>query len=504
MIWLATLAAISVAVFCCALSALAQTPLKLAITKTESAQFPTVNTLITVADERGRPVPGLTAANFQLTEDGRVVEGLTVNSVVNDQEPLRVVLVIDSSGSMLGEPLSKAQAAAVTFVNKLNPIDTAAVISFADKTQVVQRFTGNKQELVAAINGMQAAGETAFHDGVLQAAQTAAGEKDGRRIVVALTDGEDTKSTATLLDAISALQHNGVPAFTVALGHNVQLEGLERLATSTGGVALFAPSAADLEAAFSNIADQLRNQYQLSFRSSVSADGKKHTLAINVRHGDATVAGQTSFVATNNPPQIRIISPQADQKVMGTVPVRVEVKAVAPVRRVEASVAGVVVGSDDSEPYELNWDTSKLAVGNHNLDVTVTDTLGNRATARVRVRVDMTVTPVVQPEPTAAPVTTSAPRGLSNDQLFTLMMILAAFLLLFLIVARRRRLGSTSLAWRNRARGEKTKTCPSCGKPQKGGRVCEECAAADAELIRKRLGQLVEDRTADETEGERS
>lgn len=477
-------------------AAFAQTPITVAVGKTDGANFPTVSAFVTLADAAGRPVLGVGPEAWELVEDGKPVRGVQVGNVVNAQEPLHVVLTVDTSGSMNGRAIEDAKLAATTFVQGLGPQDRAAVIAFADKPTVVQPFSGNKDELTRAIASLKAAGETSLFDAMVASAQQVGQQQAGRRVVVLLSDGEDTVSKAKSADALAAMQQVGAPVFTVGLGAQVDRGALGGLATGTGGVALYAPSSADLRAAFTNIADQLRNQYVLTFNSTVTPDNGRHALLVRARVGNAQAEANAVFVATSIPPEITVTSPEQNQLVRGKVPVEVKVKAVSAVKRVEVTAAGRIVGSVEKEPYRFEWDTGQLAAGSHVIDITATDALGNRATRQVQVRVEALPTAVPQPTATPQPTPTPIPvsSGSESDQLLIGSAAVFAALALALVVVRRsRRQHSLPSVMQRMPKDKPIANCPTCGRALKRGQECPECRAKDQETIQQRLRELGED-----------
>ncbi len=483
-----------------AAGASAQAALTAAISQVNSTRFPTVVSHVTLVDGSGRPVLGLGPTNWELLEDGKPVAKVEVGTAVNLQEHLLVLLAIDTSGSMQGRALEDAKAAASTFVQGLGQQDKAAIVSFAATPLLAQQFTENKEALARALRDLKAVGDTALYDALTLAAEAMAQQSGGRRIVILLSDGEDTASKAKLAEALQAVQAAGAPVFTVGLGAQVDRNVLNTVASSTGGVALYAPSSADLQTAYKNIADQLRNQYVLTFTSALPADGQRHTLLVRARVGGATAEAQAGFIATWVPPQITILAPTAGQTVKGKVRVEVKVEGQSKTAKVEAVAAGRVVGVATSEPYVIEWDTSTLAAGSHTLDVVAYDVWGNRATKQVSVVVEAqpTPTPVLLPTRTPAPTPTPAAAGGSFDGLLLGGLGFFAFAALALVVVRRARRPKAASAWREMRRDLPISSCPTCGQPLKRGQECPACQAKGEELIRRRLSELAGEANASE------
>ncbi len=469
-------------------TAWAQAPVVVAVSQVTSDGFPTVVANVTLVDATGRPILGQGPQSFEILEDNKPVASFKVGTAVDSKEPLNVALAIDVSGSMENRPILDAKAAANTFVQGLGPTDKAAIISFAEKATLVQPFTERKDELGRAIASLNAVGDTALYDAVVLSSRTFG--KSGRRILVLLTDGEDTISKARLVDALSAMQAIQVPVFTVGVGPKVDRQTLDALAVGTGGVALYAPASADLATAYRNISDQLRNQYVLTFSSQVRPDNQRHSLVVRAKAGGAQAEARSTFVAVSVPPEVTIVAPKEGETVHGKVPVEVQAKGAGKIAKVEALAAGMPVGSSEQEPFTLQWDTSQLAGGHHTLTVTVTDSLGNRASKQVTVAVEPPAKPTpVPPTPTATPAARPpAPSNGNPESLIYGLLGLSAVLMMGLVVVRARRRQLVHKVPMRKVVPDKK--CPTCGRPLKKGEACPVCRAEDDKIVRRRVLEL--------------
>ena len=466
-------------------SAGAQTLLSLGVTQVNSDDFPNIASTVTLVDASGRPVLGLGPENWEVLEDGKPVKDVKVGSTVNSQVPLNVALAIDVSGSMQGRAIVDARAAASTFVQGLGPADKAAIISFAEKAQLVQGFTEKKEDLTRAIAGLGANGDTALYDAISLAAQEV-GKVKGRRILIVLSDGEDTISATKQLDALGAMQAVEVPVFTVGLGDKVDRATLDGLAAGTGGVALYAPTSEGLTVAYRNIADQLRNQYVITHTSTLRADNQRHAVVVRAKLGNAVAEARSTFVAVSSPPEITVVAPQEGATVRGKVNIEVTAKARGKVARVEAIAAGQVIGVREQQPFTLEWDTSNLAAGNHAVDISVTDSYGNRAVKQVKVTVQaLPKATLVPPTPTPTP---NRPVVTSETDLTAPLLMAGALVGIGLVVTRSRRLRRQHRVPMRKVVPDKT--CPTCGKRLQQGKPCPDCTAADDRLVRGRLREL--------------
>ena len=267
---------------------------RLALEVLDVEGFPEVTVAVTLPAEM---LGGSGEPSFTVTENAAAAEVIGVEAESEGREPQDVILLIDTSGSMAGEPIEDAKQAARSFLEKMSPEDRVALISFAFKPEVISSFTTDRAALEAAIGGMQARGETAVHDALVSATALAA-KTDRSTTIVLLSDGGDTVSINSFDSAVAAVRSAGVPVFVVALESGEwDPEALKVLATASGGRYLATEDSGDLVALYGGIAEELTNRYLLTYRS---AGGNTKDLDVTV---SATIDGATSegAVAFANP-----------------------------------------------------------------------------------------------------------------------------------------------------------------------------------------------------------
>jgi VWFA-related protein len=289
---------------------LAQQPpaaLSLRIGGVDLSAFPQIAVTATVRDANGVPVPDLDAAAFEINED-RVPEArpiVAVEPVVNRELPTGLVLVMDVSGSMAGQPLADAQAAALALVDQLGPQDEVAFLAFADVVDLDEIDparehppTTDRAVLRALINGLEAGGGTPLYDALYKAVRWAEEAELGHRAVVLLTDGIDEGPGSLVASAETPIQEatrNNVPIFTIALGSEIDEGYLERVARTTGGFYQETPDSAELPRLFLNVLDYLQQQYVITYESGLPGDGAMHRVQVSVNVGDREATDEAEF-----------------------------------------------------------------------------------------------------------------------------------------------------------------------------------------------------------------
>jgi len=295
------------------LTVAAQGPFTLRIVHVDWGQHPTIALDLMVRDGRGLPVPGLGSDDFDVSED-RTLASRPIESVtawVNPETPMTLVLALDLSGSMKGQPLADAKTGALALLEKLGPDDRVALIGFADEVNLEgvdpareTPLTQDKDALAALIRGWEAGGNTPLYDAAYKAVRWAAEEAGPSRAVILLTDGVDEVlggpkgSGSRVADEdtpIRAANQYGVPVFTIGLGRQMDRPWLGRVAEETGGVYQEAPDSAQLTGLFIAVVDRLKQTYRLEYRSGVEPDGKEHSTLVALRHGGDTALDETRW-----------------------------------------------------------------------------------------------------------------------------------------------------------------------------------------------------------------
>ncbi|MBI2724237.1 MAG: VWA domain-containing protein, partial [Chloroflexi bacterium] len=215
----------------------AQAPaVDMSVNQVTDSTYPDVGVVLSVVDAAGVPVRGLTADQFSASDDDGPLAVASVQSAQDASLPLNVVVAIDISGSMVGEPLARAKDAANQFVRNLGPQDQAAIFTFNATVTPVTPFTNDRVRLTNAIASLNAGGGTALYEAVQTAAFAARSAPSTRRAIVLLTDGENADaplSTATKDGSINAATGAGVPIFTVGFGAVADVTYLQFLAQAT-------------------------------------------------------------------------------------------------------------------------------------------------------------------------------------------------------------------------------------------------------------------------------
>jgi Ca-activated chloride channel family protein len=259
-----------------------------------AAETALVNVAVTVEDARGRPIEGLTARDFVLSEDGKR-QKIDMCARMGEagggrSTTLDVALLVDTSDSML-ETLRRSQESAVRFLTTL-PNAQELIVVFFDQAQRVVHFDREHPEaLFERVRTLPEGGNTALRDAIVFSLRTL-GTSGGRSAVVLLTDGIDTVSATDPPALEKAVQSTAVTIYPVTYpappggdgpDPRAALRELDRLAQISGGRLFKLPNEQALPGVFDEIVADLRAQYVLGFApQTTGAPGRLRKISVKV------------------------------------------------------------------------------------------------------------------------------------------------------------------------------------------------------------------------------
>ncbi len=251
---------------------------------------PEVRLQFTVADEHGRLIPDLSLSDLRILDDQVPVNHIKQFEKMSDL-PLRVGLLLDVSDSMR-RVMEREKSVALAFLNRVvRPgTDRAFVMAFGDTVQIFQDPTSEVGDLIGAVKQAKGPGDsTDFFDAVYSGCVNewkSAETVPVHRVMIVISDGQDTGSRHVLNDVIAAAQRSEIQVYTVNLhvrkrttypGDGV----LQKLADETGGRFFIANNSHEADAIFSELEQELRTQYYVSFRPQGELPGY-HALQVEV------------------------------------------------------------------------------------------------------------------------------------------------------------------------------------------------------------------------------
>jgi Ca-activated chloride channel family protein len=247
-----------------------------------------VSVALNVVDEHGAPVPGLTVDDFELAEDGRPQKISFFDK--ESSTPLQIVLAIDGSGSVMPDDKLERDAAKSFVKSLLRPQDRLDLLSFSDDVAELVSFTNDTKRIENGLGKIQRGDATALYDAVYLASERLAEEPSAngaRRVVVLITDGENTTRHGSYDAALEQAERAGAMVYSLIIvpieadaGRNTGGEhALIQMASDTGGKYYYVVDKQDLAPAFMHVSDDLRTQYTVGYyapRRGVDSSDLRH------------------------------------------------------------------------------------------------------------------------------------------------------------------------------------------------------------------------------------
>lgn len=232
-----------------------------------------VNVFVSVQDQNGAPVSSLKKEDFELLEDGN-----SQKIAVFDREselPLSIVIAVDASLSTKKELKLELESARRFAHSILRPIDALSLYQFSEVVDEVVPFTSDLRRIDRGIDRVRVGAATALYDALYLGAE-ALERRQGRKVMVVITDGGDTISSVNYHEAVRAAQQAEAIVYSIIVvpvladaGRDVGGEhALTELSRETGGKHYYATSMDMLDRAFRQISDELRTQYLLAYYPS--------------------------------------------------------------------------------------------------------------------------------------------------------------------------------------------------------------------------------------------
>lgn len=280
----------------------------------------TIRVFVTVTDRDGRLVTTLAQDNFVVRDEG---EPQPITQFDNTPQPIRLIVMLDVSGSMEGN-LSLLREAAAQLFARFRQDDVARVGAFGHEITISPSFTHDARELAAALpTGIAPDAPTPLWRAIDEALGAFEKSDDRRKVILVLSDGKDTgplsfrQRPASQGDVIDRARREDVMIYAVGMrsrgsrsmqpgigpgGLRAMLladlpdPGLARVAEETGGGYIEIRLGENLGAAFAGVADELHTQYLLGY-APPRRDGKVHGIGVRVTQGGLKPRARRNYVA---------------------------------------------------------------------------------------------------------------------------------------------------------------------------------------------------------------
>lgn len=272
-----------------------------------------VHMLVTVKDASGQLIGSMNRDDFSIYDNG-VKQDVALFERQTEQ-PLSVALMIDTSASVgieLRYELDSAAKFLKALVSEGNPQDAAALYTFDWRTTLLRSFTRRYALLEQALRQIKTTGGTALYDAIYLVTRELE-DRDGRHVMVIVTDGGDTTSSKDFHEALNSAQRADVLIYPIVVvpisnsaGRNVGGENaLTTLSAGTGGRVFTPSSALELDRAFTDILRELRTQYLIGFypRNVPPSKDRYHNLKVTVPNKNLRVITRSGYYGDSDAPK---------------------------------------------------------------------------------------------------------------------------------------------------------------------------------------------------------
>jgi Ca-activated chloride channel family protein len=284
------------------LSASAQEPMRFRA----GTELVSVDVLVT--DHR-QAVLGLTPADFELIDNG---VAQTVDQLYLEQLPVNVVMVLDTSGSVIGARLADLKAGARSVIEKLRPKDRAAILSFSHRLEMPSPLTGDRAALRKAVNDLDAVGSTSLRDAAFAGLALRAADNT-RTLLLLFSDGLDTSSILSESRLMAIVRRSDAIIYAIGVqdAPAPQMSGrglfflqpesvtddrfLGALAREGGGRLLHAQEQRNIERTFARVFEEFNQRYVLGFTPRGVSQGGWHKVDVRLKNKRGTVLARRGY-----------------------------------------------------------------------------------------------------------------------------------------------------------------------------------------------------------------
>ena len=256
-----------------------------------------VRVRFSVTDKAGRYIPSISKNDFSFTDNGAQVAELTDFHEENDL-PIQVAILIDSSRSTERELPMEKQLALEFLRNLLRPQDHAMIAGFSSHLNKPGTFTSRFEELEHFVSSMKSGGLTAFNDSIFELANDFDESRGARKVVIIVSDGHDTVSAHTFTDARDSVLRKDVTIYTISINDKKALDpsaSLAELSGQTGGHSYVLKDLKHLKQAFSQIDTDLRTSYVAAYRAPAGSRTPFHAIKVQLSATNLSVQNKKGY-----------------------------------------------------------------------------------------------------------------------------------------------------------------------------------------------------------------
>lgn len=395
----------------------AQSNARLIVTHVDDIEYPEIKIYVSAIDGKGKLISNIPIEDFIVFEDGNKVQLLSLKVGPNKHQALSVLLAIDITDRYSSFP----QIIALTkeFINNLPQIDRLALAVYSSEYQQLLDFTRDKVQAIKSFDSItQKGNSTALFDSIEKSINLLKYQPEPR-ILLLLGNGQESKiSKKNIDDVIQLANTNHIQIFALGYGSLVYKEVLDKLAESTGGKTYYLQQKEEyekeLKEGYKKLLDglmEVKNQYILTYRSSLPSDGTQHELKVDINHQGWQTSHEGSMIACAGILKLCLPSYMPEKTIgMKTCIAPNIYSPEPPVEKLEVIMDGQMICSITSPPFECCLPPD-VKEGQHNFEITVQDSpfeparLLTSLTLRPNMRIEVNGPDSIQRSPNTIPYT---------------------------------------------------------------------------------------------------
>lgn len=266
---------------------------------------------VSVSDKSGKLLTNLSQESFKVFENGAQQP---IKLFRREDVPVSLGIIVDNSGSM-HDKRSKVETAALDLVKASNPHDEVFIVNFNDEAYLDVEFTNDSKKLEEGLARIDSRGGTALRDSISMSVDylKQKGKKD-KKVLLVVTDGNDTASTGTLEKLVDKARQAEVLIYAIGLlseeeKHDAKKakRELDAITRESGGLSFYPRELAEVDRITQQVAHEIRNQYTIAYSPTIQAlDGSFRQIKVTVNgSGHPNVRTRTGYYATPDSKQAR-------------------------------------------------------------------------------------------------------------------------------------------------------------------------------------------------------
>jgi len=263
---------------------------------------------ISVADKNGKLITNLTQQSFKVFENGAEQP---IKIFKREDVPVSMGIIIDNSGSMR-DKRQKVETASIDLVKASNPRDEVFIVNFNDEAYLDVEMTNDMKKLEEGVARIDSRGGTAMRDAISMSIDylKQKGKKD-KKVLLVVTDGNDTASTGSLEKLIDKTRQGEVLVFAIGLLNEEERReakkakrALDEITRESGGLSFYPKDLAEVDKITLEVAQEIRNQYTIAYSPTVqNLDGSFRQIKVTVNAAGHPIARtRTGYYATPDQP----------------------------------------------------------------------------------------------------------------------------------------------------------------------------------------------------------